>query len=219
MLESVRGTFDLLGKQFNLSKGQVSFSGATPPNPLLDIQVTYQAPSITALASVSGTASSPVLSFSSQPPLPQDEIVAQILFGQSASNLGRMQAIQLATELASLAGFGKNKGGVMGELRESLGLDVLRFGSIQESGQRRHQTGKAGLLQPGQNGSSEDMESIPALEVGKYVTDDIYVGLEQGMNGDSSGVRVEIELTPSLNLEGSTTPQGSEVGINWKKDY
>ena len=218
-LASVRGTFDLLGKQFSLSKGQVSFSGATPPNPLLDIQVTYQAPNITALASVSGAASSPALTLSSQPPLPQDEIVAQILFGQSASSLGRMEAIQLAAELASLAGFGRGKGGVLGEVRESLGVDVLRFGSIQEGGQRRQQTGRPGLLQPGQNGNAEGAESIPALEVGKYVTDDIYVGLEQGMNGDASGVRVEIELTPNLNLEGSTTPQGSEIGVNWKKDY
>lgn len=130
-----------------------------------------------------------------------------------------MEAIQLAAELASLAGFGRGKGGVLGEVRESLGVDVLRFGSIQEGGQRRQQTGRPGLLQPGQNGNAEGAESIPALEVGKYVTDDIYVGLEQGMNGDASGVRVEIELTPNLNLEGSTTPQGSEIGVNWKKDY
>ena len=49
--------------------------------------------------------------------------------------------------------------------------------------------------------------------------DNVYVGLEQGMNGDASGVRVEIELAPNLNLEGVSTPQGSEVGLNWKKDY
>ncbi len=219
MLASVRGTFALLGKQFALSKGEVSFSGSTPPNPLLDIQFSYEAPNITALASIGGTASSPVLSFSSQPALPQDEVVAQILFGQSTGSLGRMEAIQLAAELASLAGFGRGKGGVMGELRESLGFDVLRFGSMQEGGQRRRTTGRAGLLQPNQNGTTEESESIPALEVGKYITDDIYVGLEQGMNGDATGVRIEIELTPSLNLQGSTTPQGSEVGVNWKKDY
>ena len=41
--------------------------------------------------------------------------------------------------------------------------------------------------------------------------DNVYVGLEQGMNGDASGVRVEIELAPNLNLEGVSTPQGSEV--------
>lgn len=219
MLTSVRGTFDLLGKQFTLSKGQVSFSGGTPPNPLLDIQVTYQASNITAVAAVGGTASSPVLSFTSQPALPQDEIVAQILFGRSASSLGRMEAIQLATELASLAGFGRGKGGVMGELRESLGFDVLRFGSIQEGGQPKHTSSKAGLLQPAVSNTTGEAESIPALEVGKYITDDIYVGLEQGMSGDSTGVRIEVELTPSLNLQGSTTSQGSEVGINWKKDY
>ena len=44
-------------------------------------------------------------------------------------------------------------------------------------------------------------DSIPSLEVGKYVLDNVYVGLEQGMNGDASGVRVEIELAPNLNLE------------------
>ena len=78
-----------------------------------------------------------------------------------------------------------------------------------------------GLLQPpGQNsGSSAQEDSIPSLEVGKYVMDNVYVGLEQGMNGDASGVRVEIELAPNLNLEGVSTPQGSEVGLNWKKDY
>ena len=43
--------------------------------------------------------------------------------------------------------------------------------------------------------------------------DNVYVGLEQGMNGDASGVRVEIELAPNLNLEGVSTPQGSEVDV------
>ena len=71
--------------------------------------------------------------------------------------------------------------------------------------------------------SRRDRTAGPArrrtLEVGKYVMDNVYVGLEQGMNGDASGVRVEIELAPNLNLEGVSTPQGSEVGLNWKKDY
>lgn len=219
-INSIRGQFGLLGKQFTLSRGDVEFSGATPPDPLLNVLVTYEAANITAEATVSGPASSPTLTLSSQPPLPQDEVVAQVLFGQSASSLGRMEAIQLAAELASLSGFGSGGLGVLGEVRDTLGFDVLRFGSIQ-NGPRQQTSRNVGLLQPpGQSGAgnAED-NSIPSLEVGKYVMDNVYVGLQQGMTGDASGVRVEIELAPNLNLEGVSTPQGSEVGLNWKKDY
>ena len=126
-----------------------------------------------------------------------------------------MEAIQLAAELASLSGFGSGGMGVLGEVRDTLGFDVLRFGSMQ-NGPKQQTSRNAGLLQPpGQNsGASAQEDSIPSLEV-----DNVYVGLEQGMNGDASGVRVEIELAPNLNLEGVSTPQGSEVGLNWKKDY
>ena len=219
-INSIRGQFSLLGKQFTLSRGDVEFSGATPPDPLLNVLVTYAAANITAEATVSGPASSKTLTLSSQPPLPQDEVVAQVLFGQSASSLGRMEAIQLAAELASLSGFGSGGMGVLGEVRDTLGFDVLRFGSMQ-NGPKQQTSRNVGLLQPpGQNsGASAQEDSIPSLEVGKYVLDNVYVGLEQGMNGDASGVRVEIELAPNLNLEGVSTPQGSEVGLNWKKDY
>lgn len=220
-LSSIRGQFGLLGKQFVLTKGAVLFSGGTPPDPLLDIVVTYNAASITAQATLSGTATAPVLTLSSQPPLPQDEVVAQVLFGQSVASLGRMEAIQLASQVAMLAAFGNGTPGLLEKTRDAFGIDVLRFGSIQR--EQSQQIGRPGLLQPGQSGSSDSEEgdsgSIPALEVGKYVSDDVYVGLQQGMNGDAGGVRIEVELTPNLNLEGSTTPQGSEVGINWKRDY
>lgn len=220
-LSSIRGQFGLLGKQFVLTKGAVNFSGGTPPDPFLDIVVTYNAASITAQATLSGTATAPVLTLSSQPPLPQDEVVAQVLFGQSAASLGRMEAIQLASQVAMLAAFGNGTPGLLEKTRDALGIDVLRFGSIQRG--QSQQNGRPGLLQPGQSGPSgseeADSGSIPALEVGKYVSDDVYVGLQQGMNGDAGGVRIEVELTPNLNIEGSTTPQGSEVGINWKRDY
>ena len=49
--------------------------------------------------------------------------------------------------------------------------------------------------------------------------DNVYVGLEQGMTGEDSGVRVQIELTPRLSLDASTTSRGSEIGASWKKDY
>lgn len=220
-LVSIRGVFGLIGKEFTLTKGVVNFSGATPPDPLLDIVVSYNAPNITAMATVSGTATSPSLTLSSQPPLPQDEIVAQVLFGKSSSSLSRVEAIQLAAEVGMLAGFGNDGPNLFNEARSTFGLDVLRFGSIQQG--RAQQRGRPSpFLQPGAGGNSQaddEENAVPALEVGKYVMDNVYVGLEQGMNGDTGGVRVEIDLTPHFSIEGSSTPQGSEIGASWKLDY
>lgn len=220
-LVSIRGVFGLIGKEFTLTKGVVLFSGATPPDPLLDIVVSYNTADITAMATVSGTATSPSLTLSSQPPLPEDEIVAQVLFGKSSSSLSRVEAIQLAAEVGMLAGFGNDGPNLFNEARDAFGLDVLRFGSIQQ-GKTQQRSRPSPFLQPGAggNGQADDEENaVPALEVGKYVMDNVYVGLEQGMNGDTGGVRVEIDLTPHFSIEGSSTPQGSEIGASWKLDY
>lgn len=216
-ISSVRGTLQLLGKEFALSRGNVLFTGSTPPMPSLDIALTYEGPSITADATLSGTATSPSLKFSSRPPLPEDEVVSQILFGQSAGSLSRLEALQLANELRMLASGGP---GVFGTARDALGMDVIRFKSSRRTTQQPAGGNAAGQINPGQTTTAEnDEEDVPTLEVGKYVMDNVYVGLEQGMNGEDSGVRVEIELTPRLSLEASTTSRGSEVGASWKKDY
>lgn len=215
-ISSVRGTFQLLGKEFTLSRGNVLFTGSTPPIPSLDIVLTHEGPSITAEATVSGSATSPALKLSSRPPLPEDEVVAQVLFGQNAASLSRLEALQLANELRILAGGGP---GLFGAARDTLGMDVVRFKSARRA-QQPVGTEGAGQLNPGQRpGSDDEDEGVPTLEVGKYVMDNVYVGLEQGMTGEDSGVRVQIELTPRLSLEASTTSRGSEVGASWKKDY
>lgn len=216
-ISSVRGTLQLLGKEFTLSRGNVLFTGATPPVPSLDMVLTHEGPSITAEATVSGTATSPTVKLSSRPPLPEDEVVAQVLFGQNAGSLSRLEALQLANELRMLASGGS---GLFGAARDTLGMDVIRFKSARKA-QQPTGGNAAGQLNPGQTptADADDDDDVPTLEVGKYVMDNVYVGLEQGMTGEDSGVRVEIELTPRLSLEASTTSRGSEVGASWKKDY
>ncbi len=214
-LKSVRGTMNLLGKEFVLSTGIVSFEGGTMP--FLNIVLTYDSNAITAEASVSGPAERPRLVLSSRPALPQDEIVSQVLFGRSASGLSRFEALQLAAAVGSLAGFGNGAFGLLDMTRDVLGMDVVRLGSADP--QKKAAERRDPFSGPsGSSGSGED-ESEPTIEVGKYVLDNVYVGLEQGMGPDTSGVRVEVELGPHTNFEAKTTNQASEAGINWKWDY
>ncbi len=216
-ISSMRGSFQLLGKDFVLTRGSVLFTGATPPNPSLDIALTHEGPTITAVASVSGPASEPSIQLSSDPPRPQDEVVSQMLFGRPAGSLSRLEALQLANQVRLLTEGGQD---LFDTAKDAVGVDVLRFTSIsdQEKGTTRRPLDPGAAPTAG-SAAQEQEEGIPALEMGKYVMDNVYVGVEQGMNGDMGGVRVEIELTPRFSLEATTSPQGSAIGGNWKKDY
>ncbi|MFN3537388.1 MAG: translocation/assembly module TamB domain-containing protein, partial [Brevundimonas sp.] len=122
----VRGDYDFAGKRFVFDeRGTVTLS--TDVNRIrLDLRAVREDPALTAEVRVTGTAASPEIELTSTPQLPQDEILSQVLFGRSASQLSAFEAAQLASGVASLAGGGGFD--VLGNLREFAGLDRLSFG-------------------------------------------------------------------------------------------
>ena len=200
-IQAVRGGLDLLGRHFNLSEGRISFDGGWPISPMLNIVMEYTASNLTADVTVSGPATKPEISLSSQPTMPQDEIISQIMFGQSAGTLSHVQAIQLAAGAAQLAGLGGPD--IMGFSRKLLGLDVFKLNSEST----------------GSEDGNSDM-SKTSLEMGTYVLDNVYVGVEQGIGRESeTDAVVEIELTPSLDAQAKASSTRTEVGLEWKKNY
>lgn len=216
-IASQQGTLELLGKIFTLAVGRITLDGQEPPNPALDILLRYTAPAVVAEASVTGSVARPRLTLSSAPPLPQDEVVSQILFGTGASSLTRAQAVQLAASVASLAGMGDGGLGLFDLTRKVLGVDVLRVGNGSRSTQR-HGSDRLGLVRDTRSGADTEANT-GSLEAGKYLSDKVYVGVEQGLGADSGAVRVEVDLAPNITLEARTSSKASDIGINWKKDY
>ena len=120
------------------------------------------------------------------------------MFGQSSSSLSHVQALQLASGAASLAGFGGP--GVMDLGRKLLGVDVFKINSDND-------------------GEDSDVSNT-SLEMGTYVRDNIYVGFEQGIGKNSeAGAVVEIELRPGLEAQAKASGSDTEVGLEWKKNY
>ena len=218
-LRPVRGQLDILSKTFAFTGGDISFTGGMRINPLLNLELTYEGPSVTAIVRATGSAKKPQLVLESRPPLPRDEILAQVLFGKRTSDLSRFEALQLANSLRELSNAGGSSLDVLTGIRKTVGLDVLRVGSQDKADQRATsgQSGDSNLTGPkdDQNGTT----SAPTLEAGKYINDSIYIGVEQGATPDSTGVRVEVELFPSVNLQGKSSATATEVGVGWKKDY
>jgi translocation and assembly module TamB len=205
-----RGDFSLAGTTLNFTKGEVSFNGASSLgkiDPTLDFEADNTSNGYTATLHVTGYADAPKISLSSVPELPQDEVMAQLLFGTSIKNLTPFQIAEIGAALAELSGV-TGSGGPLSSLRKGLGLDRLSVGG-----------GSAG--------------SGPTVEAGKYVAKGVYVGAKQSTGGaGGTQALVQIDLTRHLKLNttlgtggGSAqgaTPEndpGSSVGLSYQFEY
>ena len=214
----VRGTLELLGRQFRFEQGAITFNGAWPPSPRLDLALGYQSAKITALVKVLGSALRPRLDLTSQPPLPRDEVMAQVLFGKNIENLSRFEALQAANAVRQLVDGGPASLDVLASAKDALGLQVLRLGSATSSAGTAAKSAPRDASVQGKSSDGQDLGTT--LEAGKYITDSIYVGVEQGTKPEAgTAVRVEVELTPNVSLSGRTSQESSGVGLNWKMDY
>ncbi len=191
-----RGYFDLLDRRLQLGDGVVSFSGESPPDPTVTVQATTDINGMMAIIRVEGRARQPTLTLDSQPPLPQDEILARLLFNRDASQMSPVQAAQLALAVNRLRGGGPD---VMDKLRSLTGLDTLDVtgGQTMEEGKVR---------------------------AGKYLNDNVYVGVEQGTTAETGRAKVEVQILPdilpSLSVEADTGANAqSGVGIKWRYNY
>jgi translocation and assembly module TamB len=124
-----QGDFSLAGQTLTFTTGEVSFNGGSLTDPSLNFTATVTAGDVVATLAITGTASKPKITLSSTPPLPQDEVLSYLLYGQRTASLGPLQIAQIAATLASLAGAGPTITNPLESLREAAGLDRLTLGS------------------------------------------------------------------------------------------
>jgi translocation and assembly module TamB len=186
-----QGTYEFAGKRFDFDeRGSITLANS-PEQIRLDLSATWEGPSLSATVRIAGTAARHEITLTSSPALPQSEILSQVLFGSSASQLSGAQTAQLAstaTALASGGGFD-----VLGSLRQFSGLDRLAFGGDQTSG----------LTVAG----------------GKYIGDNVYLevigGGRQGPSAEVDWrVRRHLSLTSTLSNE-----LGAKLGVHWTHDF
>lgn len=185
-----RGRFDLLGQRLEFVRGRLDFTGDLTPS--LDFLAETQAGEVTARIGVTGPASSPEFTFSSDPDLPQDEVLSRILFQRPSGGLSAGQALQLAQAVAQLSGGADND--AFEQLRRSLGVDSLDI-TVGASGG-------------------------PGVGVSRYISDNVRVGVRAGAQPDESGVTVDIDLTRRLKAQGEINAEGgSSVGLGFEMEY
>ena len=78
--------------------GRIGFSGTDEIDPLLDLQARRVISGVETFIRVRGTMKAPELSFSSNPPLDQADILSLIVFNQPINELGEGQQVSLAEQ-------------------------------------------------------------------------------------------------------------------------
>lgn len=120
-----QGFYSFAGVRFELTRGRIDFDEDAPPDPRLDLLAEADVNDVAVDVTVTGTASQPDIAFSSVPGLPEEELLARILFGGSITDLSATDALQLGAALASLRGGGGMD--PINKLRSAIGLDRLRI--------------------------------------------------------------------------------------------
>ncbi len=184
----VRGRLDILGKRLNLDEGSARLRGDFLP--FIRLVASTEAGDVRVLITIEGDASDPTITFSSEPELPEDEVLAQLLFGRGIEQISPLQAAQLASAVATLAGRGGV--GLVGRLRENFGLDDLDVTS--------------------------DAEGNAALRAGKYLSDNVYTDVTIG--SDSSEINLNLDISRTVTAKGTVSSTGeTSLGIFFQRDY
>ncbi|MBF9035909.1 hypothetical protein HKCCE2091_16800 [Rhodobacterales bacterium HKCCE2091] len=183
----VRGRLSILGQRLNLVSGSATLQGST--DPYIDLTAQTNSGEYTIFVTVEGPVTSPEVGFSSNPDLPEDEVLAQLFFNRSASTLSPIQALQLADAVGSLAGGGS---GVFTRVREGLGLDDLDVQS--------------------------DDEGNAVVRAGRYISDNVYTDVTVDSQGTGINLNIDLTPSLTAR-GGVNSSGESSVGVFFERDY
>lgn len=185
----IRGRLDILGKRLNLSEAELRLTGNFEPD--LRILASNESDGITSSVLVEGNATDPKVSFTSNPQLPEEEVLSRLLFGRALNTLSAFQAAQLASAVATLAGRGGE--GLMAKLRRGFGLDDFDVTTAEDG--------------------------TASLTAGKYISENTYTEIEVDQQGRST-ITLNLDVNDNLTVRGSLGSDGQTgIGVFLEKDY
>lgn len=187
--ELIRGRFDILGTRLKLTEGRVTLQGSL--DPYLRFAAETQSSDITAQVILEGRASAPDVIFTSDPFLPEEEVIARLIFGRELGSISAFQAAKLASAVATLSG--RSRGGPLGRLRGGLGLSDLDV--------------------------TQNADGETEVSAGGYISEKVYTEITADSAGRQQ-INLNLDLTRSLTARGKAAVDGnSGIGIFFERDY
>jgi len=177
-IRTIRGFYTFQGRRFELMRdGRIRFVGTDEIDPILDLQARRVIQGVEAFINVRGTMTMPELSFRSNPPLEEADILSLIVFNQPINELGEGQQASLAERAGDLA-----SGYLASGLARSIG-NALNLNEFEIQAQ-------------GENGAG------PSVMLGQQVGKNLFFRVRQGFgSAQSTEFILEYQLADFLRLQ------------------
>jgi len=188
-----RGQYLFNGKPFAINQGTITLAGEIDKKTTLYIIASKDLDKVKVDVILKGPVKSPSISFRSNPPMPQREILSWLLFNRGTSEISAFQGSQLSESITNLD---SNHQGpdVLTKIRTALGIDRLEICRDR-------------------NGDANNV----GLKVGKYISDNIFISVSKS---DVNSIALEASVTEKIKLQAEVGDDSEgQLLLKWKRDY
>lgn len=218
VVKTVRGDVEVFGRRLELKPSEATFFG-DPASPHIDASGIYRTPGYGILVSLNGDLKQLKPKFSSDPVgLSEDQCLGVLLTGNPDYNSGTGGSTSAGTVAGNVA-----SGYLLGQLKSKLGaklpIDLLSADLGSEDTPSSQPT--ADTLA---SSSANTTEGRRKIEIGKYISDRIFVKLGHVFSTEDQAaidtLMLSYRLSSRWSIETSQTDQGqSDVQVLWTLNY
>lgn len=192
----INGEYSFNGKAFLSKQGNITFSGDPAHKISLYILAIHDSDDIRVEAIFKGSISDPKLTFHSNPPMNEKEILSWILFNKGLREITPFEGEELNQSIITLSS-GNSGEDLLSQLRRGIGIDRVDISS-NDTGERH----------------------AVSVRVGKYLTKGLFVSLNKGINNEANQVAIEARLSKRLKIEAELGDNAEgKLHLKWKRDY
>ncbi len=168
----VDGTYEAFGAELAIERGLLNFQGALD-NPNVNILAMRREQEVEAGVRVTGTVQQPRVELVSEPNVSEEEKLSWLIFGRAGGNAepGQAQNAAKGAAFGLLNKFGGQR------LASRFGLDEFSIGS-----------------------SDFGLQGQQVVNLGKEITDNLFIGFEQSLAGTGSVLKLTYELSRNWSV-------------------
>ncbi|HOI83100.1 MAG TPA: translocation/assembly module TamB domain-containing protein, partial [Campylobacterales bacterium] len=196
LIKTEGGYYDMEGKRFLLQPGSIALTPSEPNNPYLNLTLKHIDKDTQISIFVKGFASSPKLSFSSNPAMSEKEIISYLLFG-----------VDPESGFSKDSNDAKYSSKAIGALSNALSRDLTKEFGIKLD--------KVEISPTEVTDKTGRTTQTTKVEVGKRITKDLTVTYK---NDIESSVVFEYQINKNVSVE-SQAGRKSSIDIFYKQDY
>jgi len=193
-VRTVRGSYTFQGRRFDIQRdGRIRFIGTDDVDPLLDVEARRLISGVETFIKIQGTMRQPELSFRSNPPLEEADVLSLIIFNQPINELGEGQQASLAQRAGDLAG-GYLASGLARSIGNALKLSEFELKAVDEN------------------------SSGPSVTLGQQVGKNLFFRLRQAF-GEAQATEfiLEYQIADFLRLQGTAAETSGSQRVQFTR--